>query len=440
MPTLLALIAAPMGIFGRREKDDWLGELDSIRDDASGLDAEVGTVTASPPDGAGGAGSPVPEQPPAEPSPLAATFASPDTDRVDGTVVQAGRAPRPAPNRERPSELWHAPLDLGSSMSPEIASEERVVSSELADPAPDGDHHGFAPFESEPPHALLLESSADLSVDRLSDPPVDVVAARDLQDGGGAPDRGDQSDATRPRLRPPTDIFDVAATVAPEAEPLATPALPPVLLRSTPTLRQPAGGLDSGSDQARLVGGPVGRRPSRPTTSRSLFGGGVGLPSSQRPEDELVEINDSGEVVDDRGTIRVSERIRPEIVRSATDDSLTVDSGWCWVFRANAVPPARIALPEGTLVVPGATRALAVVEADGSSFISVVVGTAHLEHPTGLVPLPTGSIAHLAPSGSVTVDSASADEMAADAILTRNLQMDDALDAIIGRQRMTSAE
>jgi hypothetical protein len=153
---------------------------------------------------------------------------------------------------------------------------------------------------------------------------------------------------------------------------------------------------------------------------------------------ESVEVSEQGEVVDDRGTIRLAERTRPQILRSPSDDSLSLDSGWCWVARANAVPPARITLPTGILVVPGATRALAVVEADGSTFVSVVAGAAHLEHAEGLIPLAAGTISHVPVDGDVTTDSASVDEMAADAILTRNLRMDDALDAITGLRRRTS--
>ena len=433
LPILLTLVGVPVAVFGRRNKDEWLGELESMRDDASGPGSEVGAVTGPTSDAddltaSASRAEGVDESPaPAQATPLDQAM----IDLTDASTPGSRRAPRPAPNRERPSELWHAPIEIGvAGMSPELASEERVVPAELVGPAPAGGDGGTALFDLTPP-----ASSSGQPVDLPADPHVDVVSARDLLDDPSGEDPTDRSVVAKGRLRPPIDIFDVAQPVAPEAEPLTPTALEP----SSPAHGD---GDQTGpeSETSKLVDGPVGRRPSRAVASRSLFGGGAPLPAAQRPEEELVELSDAGELVDHRGTIRVSERVRPEIVRSASDDSLTLDSGWCWIFRANAVPPARVSLTQGTLVVPGTTRVLAVVEADGSTFVSVVAGTAHLEHSSGLVPLPTGSIAHLGDDGALTVDSASAEEMAADALLTRNLQMDDALDAITGLQRLTSGQ
>ncbi len=110
--------------------------------------------------------------------------------------------------------------------------------------------------------------------------------------------------------------------------------------------------------------------------------------------------------------------------RSAGEDSLELSAGWCWVARAEAAPPAHVHYSRGVVVVPGATQALVVVEADGSTFATIATGAAHVEVDGALVPLPTGSIAHVPVEGGVTVDVASPGEMARDALLARNLELD----------------
>lgn len=414
-----------MAIFRRKDKDEWLGELQDIRDGALGAAdgrlVEPPTGPTGPTDPTGEADDdprPVGSLDDVDAAPAGTSPAATASEPVVAPRQTASRIPKPSPHRDRPTELWHAPIELGASTMPdEIAQEERLFPADLSEPSADG--------------WILHGTTSGPRAEEAQQPRPETFPAADLRESsngstqGSADGDGDGDDAaSRPRLRPPTDIFDVAPSSQFDAV--------------------ARGEARTGDDQdppertAGLVSGPVGRRRSRVGTQRSLFGGGAGTASSEQAGPEALEVGDGGALVDERGTLRLSDRTRPRIVRSASDDSLTLDAGWCWVARGAAVPPARITLPNGVLVVPASTRALAVVEVDMATFVSVVSGNAHIEHSAGLVPLAAGSIAHVPLEGDVNVDRASADEMAADAILTRNLRMDDALSAINAVRRRSN--
>lgn len=80
---------------------------------------------------------------------------------------------------------------------------------------------------------------------------------------------------------------------------------------------------------------------------------------------------------------------------------MDLDEGWCWASPGDGAAAAlRIDLPAASLTVgPGAT-ALAVVEADGSVFILVAAGDAHLERAGYGAAVARWTIVMIDPSGA----------------------------------------
>lgn len=542
---MVGIVAAPLGLFRRREKDEWLGELADIRHEALGphgggldhADAPMpprdGAVDETPGGGDAPAG-PVPapsstdeephpaaapgvrsDPPPAAPAsttappPAAVDPADPAHLATPAEPVGAGDgAPadrRPEPHRQRPGELWHPALDLTLAAPAEIQPEERIDPSELVEPDPDPAFTtrarpfigGPGPVTHDPRTApagldLGMAGPGGIAPDELdeAEPPApDVLTARDLDDGppggpdpddgrpvtpatgGGPAERpdlaGDSSEVLpgpeRPRIRPPSEVFDGP----PPPLPGVAPGLPtPTEARGT----DPAGPgtVASAAGERSLVGEPVSRRLQSGASRRSLFGnpvtpapdgpdvpadtgaddppvpepstatalpgdGGSGSdPLTDGPEPgppaveglEILTLRDDGTVALPEGTIRLAPGSRPEVSRLGGTVGLSLGSGWCWVASTATADPVLLTLPTAALLVPAGGHALAVVEGDGSVFVSVVRGTATLDRPGGTVSLPVGTIAQLRRDGTVHTDQATPEEMATDEILTRNLSLD----------------
>src|SRR5690606_1270289 len=163
----------------------------------------------------------------------------------------------------------------------------------------------------EPPVDVL--SGSDFVDDPVPAPPVDATGRR--EDGSG------RSGSLAPRINPPTDIFDVA-----------------------PAVGTGDGAPGVGAADRGLVRDPIERRGPRGPSRRSLFGGPPAptagtpavpdtVPAETGPgADEActLELSAAGELIDERGTIRLAERARPSITRTPAADELVVDTGWCW--------------------------------------------------------------------------------------------------------------
>jgi ferric-dicitrate binding protein FerR (iron transport regulator) len=104
---------------------------------------------------------------------------------------------------------------------------------------------------------------------------------------------------------------------------------------------------------------------------------------------------------------------------------VSLDEGWCWASPGEGAAAAlRVDMVAGSLTVqPGAT-ALAVVEADGSVFIVVAAGDAHLERDGDRAPIARGTIVMIDPSGAAQSDSATDAEIESDPIVAENLALD----------------
>lgn len=380
---LALVVVSSASVFRRRSRDERQGEL------SEGTSRPHGRREGGSPDELGSTAASSVEE------------GVDQTSSIDPVASTAGplggnggapalRAPRPAPNRDRPAELWHASLDIGPAVAPATSAlGDQLDPTELLGGRPPADHDPTNPS---------------------------LAVAPGTATGSARPGAGGENEAARAGIRPPTDIFAVAPTV-PDLH---------ASVEVDPSADEDSDASGWPTPDRGPASPPVSRRPNRNLMHGSLFGGGAGRPVEPRPEVERITIGEDCSVTDDRGTIRVAEESRSDVVRSATDDSFDLRIGWCWVARAEAAPTARILFSRGVVSIPGATRALVVVETDGSTFVSVVAGEAQVELDGSLVSLTTGSIAHIPVEGDVSVDGASPSEMAADSLLTLNLRLDDA--------------
>jgi hypothetical protein len=464
LPVVLAVLGAPLALFRRKGRDGV--ELEP----AAPSDApEVpGLPPTTDPFGAGTADEPPP--------------ASSDPGSTEGPLRPAARAPRPAPHRQRPGELWHPPIEVApESIPPPLVPEERVDPAEVSEgpgPAsvlPEAPGDGATTGDADDVTPVEVLHAADVADDpapatKEVDPPRarpfiggDVASGSARPSGAAvvapaAPASAEAPPPSRPRIKPPTDIFDVAPAdlaaddLAPTDQAAGAASATTPAGTSAVTSAVTSDSVSNGDDDpevAGLVDGPVARRgASSASARRSLFGTGepVGsgdasaqiptsaqAPEGSEPAAVSLAIDDSGEVVVDIGVIRLAEHLRPDVIETSERITLTIGSGWCWIASAHASLPVRLTVPSGVLTAHPSCRCLAVVQADGSTFVSVVSGAVTLEHDVGVDADPrelgAGTIAHVPVGGEVTTDTASPDEMAADAILTSNLRLDDARSA-----------
>lgn len=452
---MVVLLAAPMGLFRRREKDEWLGELAEIRNDAltdveptePHVDQSADQMDGPPDDrvaadeGAEVAAvdelpladdDPLQEEPPNELSD--SLPADGEEARIGEPPVASGPAPQPSPHRQHPGELWHAALDLSGAPPEEIGPEESLAPAEALETdvprVPYGRARPFVGDEGDdnsgrpPAEGLDLGGwavPADGSGHKVEDPPIPEVVAADEVGGdliatidGQVP----RQDAP-PRIRPTEDLFDrVTPPVSPEVEPRPASSATQV----APGVLSPVAGA--------LTDGPVGRRTHPVDRRRSLFSGSESAPTTgaDRPgADEplrRLELSEHGEALGISGVVRLAPDSDIEVTSLGGVVGLSLDQGWCWVATGSGDSPVRIEVAAASLHMPSGVHALTVTEADGSVFVSVVRGSVGLERTEGTTSLPVGTITHINPYGTVTTERATATEMATDELLTTNLHMD----------------
>ncbi len=401
-------------------------------------DASAPTSASAPPS------PPPPPPPPAsepEPAPVAPVAeelrpSPPESTSVAGSQYDDQIWVQPAPHPIRPSEMWHpaelAPVPLGEE-SFEPVPEERVASAELMDPtyqprldpapvvaeaAPTADRTA-AQLESE------LVAGADLAVHRPAATPGNLV------DGPvGRRVRRDRP-VERPKASlPPPEAQRLLADRG-EQSPLPTHALPPAAL---PTRSNRLPGLDSLPATPSSVVAPrpnatepAAAAPREPApVAPAPVVEAAPAPTSERPAAAApMAIGEDG-LIDAPGTIvRIGGERQARALGQPDGVVVALDEGWCWASPGEGAAAAlRIDLPAGSLTVdPGAT-ALAVVETDGSVFIVVAAGSAHLERGGDGATVPRGTIVMVDPSGAAQTDAATDAEIEADPIVAENLALD----------------
>ncbi|WP_421119399.1 hypothetical protein ACE2AJ_18895 [Aquihabitans daechungensis] len=384
-------------------------------------------------------------------SAAAGTPAAPGSQYDDQIWVQ------PAPHPIRPSEMWHpaelAPVPLGEE-SFEPMAEERVTSADLMDPT-------YSPrFDSVPTPAALPEAppaAASVEDRTMADLEAELVAGADVAVAApvassvatspglvngpvGRRVRRDRP-AERPRASlPPPEALQPSLDRG-EQSPLPTQPLPPAAL---PTRSNRLPGIElpatPGSVVApRTVGPapaaapePVARAVPAPAPEPAPIPVAEvaptpepAVPATPAPAPAPIVIGHDG-LVDAPGTIvRIGGNRRARAAGTPDGVVVSLDDGWCWASPGEGAAAAlRIDLPAATLTVePGAT-ALAVVEADGSVFIVVAAGDAHLESGGDGAAVARGTIVMIDPSGAAQSDAATDAEIESDPIVAENLALD----------------
>jgi hypothetical protein len=143
------------------------------------------------------------------------------------------------------------------------------------------------------------------------------------------------------------------------------------------------------------------------------------------PEPAPIAIGTDGLVHAPGTIVRIGGARRARAAGSPDGVVIALDEGWCWASPGDGAAAAlRIDLAIGSLTVePGAT-ALAVVEADGSVFLVVAAGDAHLERDGDRTPIARGTIVMIDPSGATQSDAATDAEIESDPIVAENLALD----------------
>lgn len=384
-------------------------------------------------------------------------------------VVPATSSPHPI----RPHEMWHAAVDPQASAD---STEERLELAELVEPEVVTSRFRFArlrPVGTEPeglteadvPTAHLAAPPAEAPVAEPSDPdglgPFDARPGPPAElwsvDHGAAPlipitatpNGGGLINGPVSR-RPVTDGpagrrgLPMARTNgsvgSPEPSPVEAVEVGPVAsVEPTAAPAADASAEASAGDASATVDVPVAEvlepaevtEPAEPDPVPGELVAPVEAPApevvelvvSEVPEPTPLLVADDGTVELDGSHLRLGD---PALVPVRDGDGVSVElaSGWCWSRLGDDAPTVQVTLPVGTLAVPAGTQALAVVEADGSSFVVVVDGEATLVHHGGRMRLRRGAMALAPPGGEPQVDVATEDEIGADPLVQRNLGLD----------------
>ncbi|MGN6696275.1 MAG: hypothetical protein ACTHN0_19010 [Aquihabitans sp.] len=388
---------------------------------------------------------PPPPAPPVVEEPAASIPVAIDPVGHDATVKQsviadgAGEAPapsssqyddqiwvQPAPHPIRPSEMWHpaelAPAPLAEE-SFEPVLEERVASADLMDPTYHPRHEAPAAevVAAPEPAEVQLEAEPVARAD-VAEP---VAPAGNLVNGPvGRRVRRDRP-ADRPKASlPPPEAHQPLADRG-EQSPLPSPALPPAAL---PTRSNRLPGLDLPATPSSVVPPRPAPAPVAPDPAAEpvpAVPAPAPAPAPEAPAPVAIAIGDVGLVAAPGTIVRIGGERRARALGSPDGVVVGLDEGWCWASPGDGAAAAlRIDLPAGSLTVePGAT-ALAVVEADGSVFLVVAAGSAHLERGGDGAPIARGTIVMIDPSGAAQTDAATDAEIEADPIVAENLALD----------------
>jgi hypothetical protein len=345
---------------------------------------------------------------------------------------------QPAPHPIRPSEMWH-PAELAPAPLPdetfEPIREERVASSELmdptyatapapvAEPAPVADPATVSELEHE------LTAAADAAIAPSS--PVEIAEPTGGLVAGPVGRRVRRDRPTdRPKAPLPAPDTHVAPVDRGEQSPLPTAPLPPAAL---PTRSNRLPGIETlpATPSSVVPPQPVAAAPAPPVVDPTPAAAAVDpapvapAPALVAPAPAPIAIGADG-LVDAPGTIvRIGGERRARATGSPEGVVVALDEGWCWASPGDGAASAlRVDLPTGSLTVePGAT-ALAVAEADGSVFVIVAAGSAHLAHGGDGATIGRGTIVMVDPSGSGQTDVATDAEIEADPIVAENLALD----------------
>jgi hypothetical protein len=143
------------------------------------------------------------------------------------------------------------------------------------------------------------------------------------------------------------------------------------------------------------------------------------------PVPEPIAIGSDGLVHAPGTIVRIGGSRRARAQGSPEGVVISLEEGWCWASPGDGAAAAlRVEMAVGSLTVqPGAT-ALAVVEADGSAFLVVAAGEAHLQRDGDRAPIARGTIVMIDPSGAAQSDAATDAEIESDPIVAENLALD----------------
>lgn len=149
-------------------------------------------------------------------------------------------------------------------------------------------------------------------------------------------------------------------------------------------------------------------------------------PAADAPiEPTPLAIGDHG-IVPVAGTIvRVGGAASATAAQDHHGTVVSLTEGWTWVAPGDGpTVEVHVEVPVGRITFAADATGLAVVEADGSSFVIVASGAAQLVHGSDRTDLGEGTIAMIDRLGSVQVDQATQDEVIADPVVELNLSLD----------------
>ena len=248
----------------------------------------------------------------------------------------------------------------------------------------------------------------------------DLVAARIKSQGATSDEVGDgRSDA--PPLLPPkgSPLGEVKGPLPSAALPLANPGRPANAQRSLPVLGIEPGAQELPYEDALLTPAvtEVAGSPIRPAE----------LCDTPEPAETLVSnsltVGADGTIDVASGVVRFGQQTT-EVNRHGDGLEIDLPVGWCWAARPVESEPLTIMVPAGPLSVPAGTTALALVEADRSTFLVVVSGEAVLLHAGGRLRLRAGAMVLALTDAEPQVGSASESEVLADSLVSSNLALD----------------
>lgn len=363
----------------------------------------------------------------------------PGGDEMDDDKDQIWTEPSPHPIR--PHEMWHASgtqsqlSDVGDNASQDhedLVAPDDVVDAPVveehpgvASPAADGSRRRFARFRP--------VDQPGVTTPRVDGPEVPVIPSVDGSGLLGGPvrrrtrsgrDRRPLPDARPLRAQrnesedhsPLVDapLPPAAASAVPAFDPQPTPQVAVIDLSTCDEHQVPRAQVEVDAE----VGAEVVRTPLVPPAAAEVE-------TAPEPRADLV-IDDRSELAVGSTVVRFGDGSRTSMAHGDEGPVVQVHEGWCWVTVLGDGPcvSVRVELPQAEVMVTAGGRALALVEPDGSVFVVVFAGTSGLSHHGDLKALDAGSMVLLSTDGTLQIDHAEADELAADPLVAHNLELD----------------
>lgn len=232
--------------------------------------------------------------------------------------------------------------------------------------------------------------------------PLAPIRSRDLRE---PEERSPLPEAPLPPAAPPARHLDLGEALAAPAPWAGEPEVEVEPAVERPTDVVPVGALD---------------------THRSGLPEPLPVTEAQPLPPRLIERSTTGELDVDAPIVRLSEDAEAGTTGTFEGVDVTLAEGWCWVApeAGRIALPVRIHIPTATLTFGDGSSGLAVVEADGTTFLVVAAGTADLSRGADRLSLVTGSMVLLPHDGRPQIDRAGEDEITADPIVARNRALD----------------